>query len=73
MNKENEPELLRHVVLTALHDLNNILASMTGYTEFLLDDLAPESRPHHFAGKLMAGETQAKEIVAGLLEIVKKR
>lgn len=49
------------------HDFNNILASMLGYTEFLLEDLGPDSRQHDFAHKIMLGGYQARHLVDQIL------
>ncbi|MCB9996476.1 MAG: response regulator [Rhodospirillales bacterium] len=49
------------------HDFNNILASMLGYTEFLLEDLPEDSEEHHFATQIMSGGIQAQELVEQIL------
>lgn len=49
------------------HDFNNLLASMMGYAEFLMEDLPPDSRQHHFAKSIMEGGMQARNVVSRLL------
>ena len=49
------------------HDFNNILASMLGFTEFLLEDLTPDTEDYHFAGQIMSGGQQAQDLVEQIL------
>lgn len=49
------------------HDFNNILASMLGYSEFLLEDLSPDAKEHGFAGQIMKGCMQAQGLVDQIL------
>jgi PAS domain S-box-containing protein len=49
------------------HDFNNILASMLGYTEFLMEDLAPDTKQNHFARQIMHGGRQAQHLVEQIL------
>lgn len=51
----------------AVHDLNNLLASILGYADFLQEDLVLGSAQHKFAESIHRGGTQAQAIVAGLL------
>lgn len=49
------------------HDFNNILASILGYTEFLLEDIPPNTREHNFAGQILNGSLQAQKLVEQIL------
>ena len=51
----------------AVHDLNNVLASIVGYADFLQEDLVLGSAQHKFAESIHRGGTEAQAIVAGLL------
>jgi PAS domain S-box-containing protein len=49
------------------HDFNNILAAMLGYAEFLIEDLAPDSKEYQYASKIMSGGMQARQVVEQIL------
>lgn len=49
------------------HDFNNILASMIGYTEFLVDDLPEESESSFHAQQVLQGAYQARKVVEQIL------
>lgn len=49
------------------HDFNNVLSSISGYTEFLLQDLRRGAEEYGFAQKIYQGTTQAKQLVERLL------
>lgn len=51
----------------AVHDLNNLLASIVGYADFLQEDLLLGSAQHKFAESIHRGGTEAQAIVASLL------
>lgn len=55
------------------HDFNNILASIMGYTEFLLEDLDEKSKQHHFARQIMHGTTRAGTLVEQILSFSRRR
>jgi len=55
------------------HDFNNILSSITGYTEFLLEDLDEDSKQHHFAWQIMQGGMQAKKLIEQILTFSRHR
>ena len=46
-----------------LHDLNNSLASIMGFAEFLVDDLDPSSEQHIFAQNIRKAGTQIENLV----------
>jgi PAS domain S-box-containing protein len=54
------------------HDFNNILASMLGYTSFLVDDLDDSSPQHSFAVQIMKGGVQAQQLVEQILTFSRK-
>jgi signal transduction histidine kinase/CheY-like chemotaxis protein len=49
------------------HDFNNILSSITGYAEFLLEDLDEKSKHYDYAWQIMQGGQQAKKLVEQIL------
>jgi|GEM_PF-1071050 len=55
------------------HDFNNILASMLGYTEFLMEDIDVESKQHHFARQIMHGGRQAQNLVEQILTFSRRK
>jgi PAS domain S-box-containing protein len=55
------------------HDFNNILASLMGYTEFLLEDLDETSKDHHFARQIMHGIVRARQLVDQILAFSRRR
>lgn len=55
------------------HDFNNILASMLGYAEFLIDDLDPASKQHHFARQIMQGGRKAQHLVEQILAFSRRK
>ena len=55
------------------HDFNNILASMLGYTEFLMEDLGVDTKQHHFARQIMHGGRQAQNLVEQILAFSRRR
>lgn len=52
-----------------VHDFNNVLSSLSGYAEFLIEDLPPGSGGRDFAGKIMDGTAQARTLVRRMVEI----
>ncbi|MCB9988766.1 MAG: response regulator [Rhodospirillales bacterium] len=55
------------------HDFNNILASMMGYAEFLLDDLEQDSEQHRFVRQIEQGGRQARNLVEQILTFSRRR
>ncbi len=55
------------------HDFNNILASMMGYTEFLLEDLTDQPKQQKFAHQIMRGGMQAKHLVEQILSFSRRQ
>ncbi len=55
------------------HDFNNILASMMGYTEFLLDDLEKGTEQYGFARQIERGGQQARALVDQILAFARQR
>ncbi|HEY8189750.1 MAG TPA: PAS domain S-box protein, partial [Micavibrio sp.] len=55
------------------HDFNNILASMLGYTEFLMEDIDPATKQHHFARQIMHGGRQAQNLVEQILAFSRRK
>ena len=53
------------------HDLNNLMASIRGYAEFLTEDLETDSEPLIFAQKLLTASEQAQKIIEKLCAIEK--
>jgi len=49
------------------HDFNNLLASMMGYADFLMDDLPPDGKSHHYAKSIYEGGFQARQVIDRLL------
>jgi PAS domain S-box-containing protein len=49
------------------HDFNNILASMNGYAEFLMDDLDPDTPQYRFANNILSAGEQARTLVDQIL------
>ena len=54
------------------HDFNNILASIMGYTEFLMEDLDKDSKQHEFSHKIMQGAAQARGLIDQILTFSRK-
>lgn len=54
------------------HDFNNILASVMGYTEFLLEDLDPKSKEYGFVENIMKGGHQARDLIDQILTFSRK-
>ncbi len=59
----NDDQKIRDIV----HDLNNILASIIGYADFLQEDLVPGTAQHKFAQSIHRGGTEAQDLVQKLL------
>lgn len=55
------------------HDFNNILASMIGYSEFLIEDIDPKTQQHEFARSIMNGAQQAKQLIEQILIFSRKQ
>ncbi len=49
-----------------IHDLNNLFAALSGFAQFLVDDLAPGSVEHGMATKILQGQIAAEELVSRL-------
>lgn len=49
------------------HDFNNILAAITGYSEFLIQDLPKESATSGFAQKILQAASRAKGLIEQIL------
>ncbi len=62
VNPENE-----RTTHDIVHDLNNLLASIIGYADFLQDDLIPGTPQHKFAESIFRGGVEAQDLVAHLL------
>lgn len=50
-----------------VHDLNNLLASIIGYADFLQEDLHPGTPQHKFAESIFRGGVEAQDLVAQLI------
>ncbi len=55
------------------HDFNNILASIMGYAEFLMEDLDEKSKQHHFTRQIMHGAVQARNLVEQILTFSRRK
>jgi signal transduction histidine kinase/ActR/RegA family two-component response regulator len=55
------------------HDFNNILAAMSGYTEFLIEDLEEGTPQHDFAVKLLSAGRQARDLVDQMLAFSRRK
>lgn len=55
------------------HDFNNILAAISGYAEFLDEDLKPNSPEQQFARNILKASAQAKELVDQMLAFSRQR
>jgi signal transduction histidine kinase len=49
------------------HDLNNVLATISGYSEMLMDDLPEDSESSEIAGRILGAVTKARSITNQLL------
>lgn len=61
---DSEDEKATHDII---HDLNNLLASIIGYADFLQEDLTPGTPQHKFAESIYRGGGEAQQLVAQLL------
>lgn len=57
------------------HEYNNIMTSIMGYTEFILDELPPDAPPDikKYAKTILASAQRAGELTAGLLAYSRKQ
>tara|TARA_B100000780_G_C21116711_1_gene451895 strand:- start:882 stop:2765 length:1884 start_codon:yes stop_codon:yes gene_type:complete len=55
------------------HDFNNILAAISGYAEFLEEDLAVGSAEQQFAKNILKAGAQAKELVDQMLAFSRQK
>jgi PAS domain S-box-containing protein len=56
-------EAIGRVASGIAHDFNNMIGAITGFSSFLLEDLAPGSPQHRFAGRIAQVCNHAKEVV----------
>ena len=49
------------------HDFNNILSSLTGYADFLVEDLPDKSREQQYASRILSGCSYAQDLVNQIL------
>ncbi|MDB5491429.1 MAG: hypothetical protein JWO78_1278 [Micavibrio sp.] len=54
------------------HDLNNLLAAVTGFAEFLIEDLPQDSQQHAYAQAIHQGARRAQVMVEDLLRHAKE-
>ncbi|MFP4313940.1 MAG: response regulator [Alphaproteobacteria bacterium] len=55
------------------HDFNNILAAISGYAEFLEEDLPEGSKEQKFARNILKAGSQAKELVDQMLAFSRRK
>lgn len=55
------------------HDFNNILAAISGYAEFLEEDLPKGSKEQKFAKNILKAGSQAKELVDQMLAFSRRK
>ncbi len=55
------------------HDFNNILAAMSGYAEFLKEDLSKEGSGHKYADNILKAGQQAKTLVDQMLAFSRQK
>lgn len=80
IEKQRETEELRHQYYQAqkmesigrlaggiAHDFNNILAAITGYSEFLIQDLPKDAPTSGFAQKILLATDRAKSLIEQIL------
>lgn len=56
-------ESLGRMTQSLLHAVNNSLASVTGFAEFLMEDLPPTTQAHSFAGNIHKSGLHLKKLV----------
>ncbi|WP_325644896.1 PAS domain S-box protein [Humidesulfovibrio sp.] len=54
------------------HDFNNLLASIMGFTELALDDLAPQSRARGCLDRVLGASLRARELVRQILSFSRR-
>ena len=70
-SREDAPERLRALADragTIAHDLNNMLGTMIGYGALVLEDMPADDPNHAFLAKVLEAGTEAKQLVADLLD-----
>lgn len=73
-SREDAPERLRALAERAgviAHDLNNMLGTMIGYSALVLEDVPADDPNHVFLAKVLEAGTEAKRLVADLLDGVR--
>lgn len=50
-----------------IHDLNNLLASIIGYADFLQEDLSPGTPQHQFAESIYRGGVEAQALIGRMV------
>ncbi len=72
LNQSKKMEAVGRLASGVAHDFNNILAAMSGYIEFLIEDLEEQPKEQEFANKVMVSINQAKDLVDKILTFSRK-
>jgi PAS domain S-box-containing protein len=54
------------------HDFNNVLGAMLGFAGFLVEDLPPDSREHHYAQSIVKAGQNATDLVSQILTFARR-
>lgn len=64
MYQTQKMEALGRLAGGVAHEFNNILASIVGYADFLMEDLDKDTEQHRFAGRIRKAGERGKELVS---------
>ncbi|MDD5712516.1 MAG: PAS domain S-box protein [Smithellaceae bacterium] len=72
LQRVEKMEALSNLAGGVAHDMNNILGSLVGYSELLLDQIAAASPLHRYAGNILKAGQRAAAVVQDLLTLTRR-